>query len=339
MDSGAYRPGIATALLGALLAVPASAQRGCKGDVCSYDLKDPVHTQKILSQRLPDYSRLNPQTAIFSPPPWLVFDPSGILVEQGINPGPTGMPVTTSRQKKDDHGRLIEDEEVTGGQRTTFRNEYVYGPHGPVETRLYKDGVLYLLTTDRYDERGNNVESCIYDPRGKLLSRSLSRFDDQGRDVEWELHGAGDTFQIHAVDAYDRDGDLESRDLLSTDGRILLSMAFRQTRLVSFFRDPECEGQSMGFVVSSGDRSTGYQVKDHCRLEITVEGHPGREGNQENDVTERYDEAWNLQEKVTYQYQRDRYGNWITRTISAWDPKTDTEVPIQEDRREISYYE
>jgi|SRR5208337_362397 len=339
MDPGVHRAGVAAALLGALLTPPASAQRECKRDVCGYNLKGPVHTQKTFSERLPDYSRLNPQTPIWSPPVWLAFDPSGVLIEQGNIPGPPGTPVTTSRQKKDDDGRLIEDEEVTGGQKTTFRSEYVYGPHGPVETREYKDGALYSLTTDRYDERGNNIESCTYDARGKLLSRSLSRFDDQGRNVEWELHGTGDAFQIHAVDAYDRDGDFESRDLLGSDGRILMSMAFRQTRLVSFFRDPGCEGQSMGFVVSSGDWSTGYQVKDHCRLEITVEEHPGREGNQENDVTERYDEAWNLQEKVTYQYQRDRYGNWVARTISAWDPKTDTLVPIQEDRREISYYE
>jgi hypothetical protein len=157
--------------------------------------------------------------------------------------------------------------------------------------------------------------------------------------VEWEVHRAGDEFQSHTIDYYGRDGDLASMDFLGADGRILMSLAFRQTRLVSLFRGPACEGQSTGFVVSRGDRSTAYQVDDHCHLEITVEEHPGREGNQEDDATERYDEDWNLLEKLTYRYQRDHYGNWITRVISAWDPKTDSLVPIQEDRREISYYQ
>jgi antitoxin component YwqK of YwqJK toxin-antitoxin module len=337
MYYGVVRSATAVALWSMLL-TPSPAQQDCKGDVCTYVLKGPVHTQQILSQRLPDYARLKPQIFVPSPSTWLVFDRGSNLVEQGINPGPDGAPMTISRQKKDAHGRLIEDEELTGDQKTIYRTEYVLGPSGPAETRVYKNGVVCNRTTAVYDEHGNEIESCVYNAGNTLLSRSMSRYDEQGRNIEWEVHGAGDEFQLHVLDYYDRSGDLAGRDFLSAEGAILMSLAFRQTRLSSLFRDPACEGQGMGFVVNLGDRSTDYQIKDHCRVEITVQEHSGRMDNQENDVTERYDEDWNLLEKLTYQYERDRYGNWITRTVSAWDPTTDALVPIQEDRREITYY-
>jgi hypothetical protein len=41
---------------------------------------------------------------------------------------------------------------------------------------------------------------------------------------------------------------------------------------------------------------------------------------------------------LTFQYQRDSHDNWTQRVISAWDPKTDTLIPIEEDDRTIIYY-
>ncbi len=307
-------------------------------DVCNNGLKGPVHTQKVIFRRLPDYSRLNPQTSFWSPNAWTVFDPSRTLIEQSASLGADGTPLVISRQRKDASGHILESEEISGGHTTTWRNEYVYGPHGPTETREYQGDVLRGLTTETYDEHGNETEACHYNGKGKLLSRSSFRYDDQGRNIEWEIHGSNDELQLHLADTYNRDGDLVSRDFLGPDGRILLSLAFRQGRLVSLWREPDCHIQGLGFVVPEKDFSVGYQVREGCVVQMTVERHLGREGNLESDEMERFDEVGRSLEKLTFRYERDLFGNWTRRDIFAWDPSENAMILIEEDIRLLTYY-
>ena len=53
---------------------------------------------------------------------------------------------------------------------------------------------------------------------------------------------------------------------------------------------------------------------------------------------QRFDEAGTLVEKVAVRYERDQYGNWVRRTLSAWDANTNTMVDVREDVRTLTYY-
>jgi hypothetical protein len=182
------------------------------------------------------------------------------------------------------------------------------------------------------------LEESTYDAGGELRTRLITHYDAVGRVTAQEAHGPGDEFQLHFADEYGNDGSLVNRDYLSADGRIVMSLAFRGDRLLSFARAPDCRMQGSGFVLDGEGVSTEYQVHDDCTLEMIVQRHPGRETNFDNDVMERFDEAGHLLDRLTLHYDRDRYGNWTRRTISAWDPKTNQTVPIQEDVRTLTYF-
>lgn len=267
----------------------------------------------------------------------MVFDPTGSLIERASSLAPDGTPEVISREKKGPNG-FSETKEVRDGRTTIWRSESTIGPYGPIESRNYRDGILQSFGKYNYDARGNNTGQSSYNSAGKLLNRSINRFDDAGRVVEWEVHGEGGRFQLHLLTTYGSDGALLARDVLDADGRIILSMAFRRERLISSWHAPECGGVSLGFIISNEDRSADYDVREDCSVEMTLERHPGRKSNIENDEIERFDEAGQSLEKLTFQYERDHHGNWTRRVVSAWDSSTNTLVPIEEDTRTITYY-
>jgi hypothetical protein len=324
-------------LLGSLATAPAADGPRKRTDAVNMGLQGPVHTVKLETNRLPDYTRLHAEVPGPAFAPWMIFDPTGSLIERADSLAPDGTPEVISRERKGPDG-LSETEVIRGGQSTIWRSEHTLGPHGPIETRNYRDGILQSFAEYNYDAKGNNTDQILYDPAGKPLNRSISRYDDAGRVVEWEVRGLGGQFQLHVLDAYASDGDLLGRDALDADGRIILSMAFRQARLISSWHAPECRDVPMGFTVSTGDRSVAYAVNDDCSLDMTVERHPGREGNIENDGMERFNEAGQSLEKLAFQYERDDYGNWVRRTVSAWDTTTNSYITVEEDARIITYY-
>jgi len=306
-------------------------------DALNRGLQGPVHTVKLKINRLPDFTRLHSEAALLAFDPWMVFDPTGSFIERASSLAADGTPEVISRNRTGPDG-LSETEEIRAGQATIWRSEQTFGPYGPIETRNYRDGVLQTSAKYDYDAVGNVTDQSVYDPAGKLLNRSISRYGDSGRLVEWEVHGPGDQFQLHVMDTYGGNGAFLGRDVLDAEGRIILSMAFRQERLMSSWHAPECQGVPLGFTVSNGDRSAAHDVKDDCSLEVTAERHAARQSNLENDEVERFNEAGQSLEKLTFHYERDDYGNWIRRMVSAWDTSTSSFVPIEEDTRTVTYY-
>ena len=245
-------------------------------DALNMGLQGPVHRVKVKINRLPDFTRLHSEAALPPFDPWMVFDPSGAFIERSNSLAADGTPEVISRNRMGPDG-LPETEEIRAGRSSVWRSEETFGPYGPIESRNYRDGVLQSFAKYEYDAAGNVTNQSAWDPAGKLLSRSINRFDDAGGMVEWEIHGPGDRFQLHVLDTNDENGALLERDILDADGRIILSMAFREECLISSWHAPECRGVSLGFRVSNGDRSAAYDVKDDCSLEVTVERHPARE--------------------------------------------------------------
>jgi hypothetical protein len=87
------------------------------------------------------------------------------------------------------------------------------------------------------------------------------------------------------------------------------------------------------------ERTISYYFEPDGSLLTTVEHHPGRYGNIDNDAVELFDLHGNLLEKIAYRYVRDSRGNWTDRTASILDPSTRQLVDIRLDTRTLTYYD
>src|SRR5262249_15577339 len=148
-------------------------------------------------------------------------------------------------------------------------------------------------------------------------------------------------FSVDMADTYDAAGDVAERVWYGADGQPIRRMTFREGELLDWWQDPAAPSPNTsdtGFHNPDTGVTRSYHLEPDGTVRTTVEHSPSSPGNIENDDIERYDGEGNLLEKLTFQYQRDSYGNWVMRLISAWDPKTDALVPIEEDSRTITYY-
>jgi hypothetical protein len=130
-------PILAVVFASALTAAPPDRMVTCGA---GSGLNGPVHTHKLISKTLPAFSRINPQISIWSPTAWMVFGPDCSLVEHSNTLGADGAPLAISREKTDAAGRIVAGELVSGGKSTHWRTEYVGGPQGITEIRIYKQG-------------------------------------------------------------------------------------------------------------------------------------------------------------------------------------------------------
>jgi hypothetical protein len=321
-----------------LVSTAADGPRSNRTDALDMGLEGPVHTVKSTTQWLPTYGRIGPLAPYVTHEAWIAFGPDSDIIERSNRLSPDGTPEAIVREKKNSHGQILERKVIRADQTTTWRYEYVNGPYGPVETRTYEGDVLQSVVKNTYDEDGHMIEESTHDPAGRLKDRFISHYDDLGREVELEVWGPDDQFQLHEINTYGSHGDFVGKGFLDMDGRIILSMAFRDQQLLSVRRGPECRVLSTCFTISGKDQSTVYRVWGDCRVHMTVQRHPGREENIENDELETFNEAGESLEKLTFQYERDSYGNWTRRIVSVFDPSTNSLVPIQEDARTITYY-
>lgn len=304
-------------------------------DAMGEHLHGPVHTQKLVAKKLPEFSAFAPKTYFWSPAPWMVFDANGDLIEKAYSLSANGSPGVISRPLKDMNGWIVGYETVGPAVKSTSRTESVQGQHGPVEIRSYVNGVLESIQKITYGPSGTKSEELYCDAAGKILSQV--RYTDRDRVKETEVRGYDGQFQLHTIHTFDSDGELMSLEFLDAKGKMVMSIAFRGGQLLSVWRDPECRGVGLSSALSSGDISTEYFVED-CRVETVVGRHPGRKWGLENDELERFDETGRSLEKLTFLYDRDHYGNWTRRIVSVWDASTNTLVPIEEDTRTITYY-
>ena len=135
-------------------------------------------------------------------------------------------------------GRVQEEIWENEKGEVTSRNVYTNGPAGKVQGETYMNGKLFHTVTFRYDSQGNVVESSTYKPDGSLESRSWSRFDERGNELESVSEGLGNTY-YDVVNSYNpRTGHLESCTSLNQDGSMRLWFRLNDDTVLSYWQQP-----------------------------------------------------------------------------------------------------
>jgi len=303
-----------------------------------FGLEGPILSQRSVTTKLVPDPRREPKLFITPTQPWMVFDANGNLIESGTGDD-SGNLTNLQKMTVDQSGRVLDSVSTDGTHTIHSRNEYEMGPNGLIEQRSYQEGQLSTRVIESYDGQGREAQSTVYDGDGRLISRSDSLSDADGRQVRFRVSTGEGKLLEDIQDQSDAEGDPFSRTWFDENGREMMNITLRKDgSLSSWWREPSCKCSGNFGVNFAHDVTKRYAVGENGKMEITLEQHPRRYGNIENDQVERLSEDGQLLEKLTFRYERDRFGNWTNRVISAWDASLGMMVEIQQDRRELTYY-
>lgn len=296
-------------------------------------LHGPVRSQRVTSTKLNPDPRIDPKVFIDTPTAWVVFDTAGRVIEQSSATNGDGAIISVAHMSYDPKTGVESSSDGTN----VWRTERLIGAQGPIEVKTFRNEVLFVRETERYDERGNMVESITYDAEGDVQSRATYGYDDKGRSTEWCVWGPQNQFTIHMADRFDEDGDLMQRTYFDESGRTVTTLSLSHGKLTSYWQAADCEcSNDVG--ISFDDVTYFYKTQRDGTIETTVENHPHTRSNIELTDTERISGNDTVVERLAFNYERDTHGNWTKRIVSAQDPKSDTMIPIQEDLRILTYY-
>ncbi len=290
----------------------------------------PIHSERMTTRKFGPDPRTDRKLRIRPSPAWLVFDPTGQLIETANDDG-EGTLINHVRTRYDALGSVS----TTNGR--ILRNVVEKRSGGTVETKTFENEVFIGRTTQRYDDRGDLVESIAYDARGEVEIRENYAYE-KGKITDlriWEANGESD---VHVGYRFNDDGDLVLSTFYDKDGSPVTIFSLQGVQLTSYWQDPNCACSHNSVGVTADGVTYRYRALPDGSLEATVTSHPGSETHLEPSEIERYAGNHVLVDKLTFTYERDTQGNWTKRTVSARDPNTGMMIPIQEDIRTLTYY-
>jgi hypothetical protein len=297
--------------------------------VVNMGLHGPVHSVRVATKKLNPDPRVNPKLPILTPSAWVLFDSQGRVVEQSTSAKADGAVVSMARTRYDSAG----EQTKTNGE--VWRTETQMGPHGPAEIKTFSNDRLFTRETRAYDDAGNLLESSTYTFDDDTDVRSASIYE-RGRKAYSELSRPSVQCQSHILDRFDRNGNITQRTFLDGEGNATTTFSLADGKLTTYWQKADSGCSNM--VASFLDGVTYYyKTQPNGILETTVQNHPHTQSNLELTDTERLDSTGALLEKLTFRYTRDGHGNWVERTVSAWNPVTGTMVPIRKDLRSVTY--
>lgn len=296
-------------------------------------LHGPVRSQRTTTRKLNTDPRTDPKLFIDAPRVWVVFDTAGRIIEEATSVQADGTVISTSHISYDSKPGV----ESRSNGADVWRTETQVTAQGASEVKTFCNGNLFLRETRSYDGQGNLVESVGYDPAGEVQSRVTYGYDENGRTTEWRVWGPGHKFSVHMADRFDEDGDLVQRTYFDESGKAVTAFSLNRGKLTSHWQAADC-GCSHEVGVGVDDVTYFYETQPDGSLETTVQNHPHTRSNIELTDAERFSGNDTLVEKLTFSYERDSQGNWTKRVVSAWDPKSDAMIAIQEDLRVLTYY-
>jgi len=294
----------------------------------------PIHTQSLQSREMAKDPRSEPKLRIRDVhKPWMVFNSSGQLVEEG-DTGASGNRVIVHRTY-DASGQAVETEIVGDKETRRLRIERTEGPAGTTETKTYNDDKLVGTIVNSRNEKGDGGEGKAFDSQGALTHYSRGHRDEASQTNE--VWGANGKFVSHVERRYGSNKDLIQVSRYDESGKLVSDLSFSRGKLTSFWQDPNCNCTN-GAAFNLGDITISYRTEKDGKLYKEIQHHKGRRTNHEIDDQELRDESDHLLERIEYAYVRDAHGNWTKMVISVMDPKTGTMVVIREEERELTYY-
>lgn len=298
--------------------------------VANMGLHGAVHSLRVATKFPNPDPRVNPKLSISAPLAWVLFDPEGRVAERSAIAKADGTVVSIARTRYDSAG------EQTTESGEIWRTETQIGQQGQVEIHTLSNGRPFTRETRTYDELGNLIESNTQGFSRDRDVRIDSIYED-GRKAYSEVSRPDAPFQSRVLERFDRNGNLVQRTFFDSEGSAITTFSLDKGKLTSYWQRADCDCSNM--VASFLDGVTYYyKTQPNGTLETTVQNHPHTRGNLELADTERLDSSGALLEKLTFGYKRDDHGNWIERTVSAWDSRSDATVLIRQDFRSITYY-
>ena len=311
----------------------------------NYGFKGPVRTIETTSATLDSATKADPFFTQPVGPAWMEFDSHGSLLAEGQDLSKR-KEVPRNIHVYDGQGRLVTKGVWAGDGVTLYRQEYKYGPFGPLEVRWYAGKTFTGRTVVEYDANGNFIRDASYDAEGKLQHESLQREDPRTNAVEEEGLDADGTSQVHVVDQSDPKAGIYEHQSLDPQGHVVGILRMHDGDFLSWWQSPDFQcaaGQGEVGIFNGNDEKRRFQIYFTLRcprtLEITKLHHAGKQGSIENDLEERYLEDGTVLARVQYEYERDAHENWTRRVVAVWNAKEDKMIAVREDRRTISYFE
>jgi len=242
----------------------------------------------------------------------------------------------TRRYVRDAGGAVIE--QIQQNEKGEPIRRVLVNPFGPTEEMNLVDGRWQTFQLNRYDSKGNLVESQTFDPGGALTVRRNMVYDDAGLVIEEWDRGPDNSF-LHYVHTYDRRTKFETWTNFHEDGSVGLTFTVLDSKVLSYWQ-PRGAKPEIGsfFFMDTGPKkqeSRSYNSDGSFkRIESTFLDDHKRNPSR----IEAYDETNELKAAATYEYEFDATGNWVKRTVKVWTAGSGEWETYEVDYRTIAYW-
>lgn len=267
-------------------------------------------------------------------PDWEVFDIQGRRIEFASASTPDGIAAITRCAYKPDGSNTClssaAQQQESGEQRTIL-------PDGSREVTYFLGSKVTGRDVTQFDEKGTAIATRAYGSDGKLSSESQTlpngddelKIYDEGGIAIFDLRTRVSENK-HRFDrwSYDSEGRLVWNIAINNDGALL-------TYWYDIGYKPKVSSSdSLGVFRSHLWVDYKFDEQGSGRLEKTVQ-HTREDGSVSK---EHYGFDGLMDEKVEIEYACDPRGNWISRSVSVWDPGSNLMTEIERDTRTIVYY-
>lgn len=324
--------GIGVLLSAALLATAAERPP----DLISFGLSGPVHTTRSTVEKLAPDPRKRPHIPLFTSCGDCSFDRRGYSVSRAqVSDG--ALEKGHLEIDSDSQGWPTEERNYGDDGKLRSHNVFHNGPYGQLDSESWIGDRQVGRSQTVYDERGRTIVYRSWD-EGGLAAEIFTRWGEHDEELENIFRSPQLNQEDIQTTTYADNGDRASIER-RRNGELLMRVTFDGQQVTSWFMKKDANvgigfgtNSESGFTLNFGSEpDTGGLVRQEYV-------HPGRMGNIDPDEVRAYDAAGSLTEKVTFDYDRDSFGNWTRRTSYVWDLTTGTRTAVQRINRVISYY-
>lgn len=232
----------------------------------------------------------------------------------------------------DRFGNLLEevnydsDGEILWSEKNAFSNGRL------IETVLKHSPYTFLpdKRVYKYDDVGNLIEENGYNLSGKLVNQSIYVYDAQNRKIQWtsmSFHPEERSKPHRWTYSYDEQGRLKEEKAFSDEGNGFMptdSLGRPHKRVLVYRNLDKWETES-------------YFNTSGAFVKMTKLSYDSR-GNEIEDIE--YDQNENIKEKIRYEYEFDKLGNWIVEKTYRWNTEDGkSSYQLEEiDYRTIKYF-
>lgn len=202
---------------------------------------------------------------------------------------------------------------------------------------IIESNIGSMKWTFKYDDKGNEVESNIYDYDGKLSNKLIYKYDESGDKIELNSYNSDGRLYARTINKYDAKGNKIESNLYDSVGKQTSKDVFQYND-----RRELIENKSYYFADNILSKDV-FKYNDKGNL--IEENNYMSDGTLFRSITLKYDENGNVIEfnscikdsndniHNTYKYYYDKKGNWIKQIIFV------NTIPKYIKEREIEYFE